>query len=124
MIKLEKVSKIYNADGKSNIGIRNINLELHKNEIVAITGDSGCGKSTLLNVIAKIDSFDDGEIYYCGNETSYFSVEDMDEFRKDNVGVIFQNYNILDAYTVLQNVMIPLELKGYSETDAKTKAWN
>lgn len=122
MIKLEKVSKIYNADGKSNIGIRNINLELHKNEIVAITGDSGCGKSTLLNVIAKIDSFDDGEIYYCGNETSYFSVEDMDEFRKDNVGVIFQNYNILDAYTVLQNVMIPLELKGYSETEAKTKA--
>ena len=72
MIELKNVSKFYSNNGITNIGLHNINLSLHRNEIVAITGESGSGKSTLLNVISKIDIFDEGEIYYCGNETSYF----------------------------------------------------
>ena len=122
MIELKNVSKYYTANGITNLGLRNISLKLDKNEIVAITGDSGCGKSTLLNVIVKNDSFDDGEIYYKGNETSYFSISDMDDFRKNKVGFIYQNYNIIDSYTVLENVMLPLLLKGIKKSEAKAKA--
>ena len=122
MIELKDVSKFYSNNGVTNIGLQNINLKLNRNEIVAITGESGSGKSTLLNVISKIDFFDEGEIFYYGNETSYFSISDMDDFRKNKVGFIFQNYNILDSYTVLDNVMIPFLLKGLSKTDAKVEA--
>ena len=122
MIKLERVSKIYNNNGVLTTGLHNINLELEKNEIVAIVGESGSGKSTLLNVLTKMDSFDEGEYYYKGNETSYFDVNDMDNFRKDKVGFIFQNYNIIDSYTVLENVMLPFIIKGENKKDAKIKA--
>ena len=122
MIKLERVSKIYNNNGVLTTGLHNINLELEKNEIVAIVGESGSGKSTLLNVLTKMDSFDEGEYYYKGNETSYFDVNDMDNFRKDKVGFIFQNYNIIDSYSVLENVMLPFIIKGENKKDAKIKA--
>ena len=122
MIRLKEVSKFYSNNGVTNIGLSNINLELKRNEIVAIVGESGSGKTTLLNVIAKLDTFDEGEIFYYGNETSYFNISDMDDFRKNKVGFIFQNYNIIDSYTVLDNVMIPLLLKGLSKEDAKVEA--
>ena len=122
MIKLVNVSKYYTTGDVTNLGLRNINLELHKNEIVAITGESGSGKSTLLNVISKMDTFDEGEIYYRGNETSYFGINDMDNFRKDKVGFIFQNYNIIDSYTVLDNVMLPYTISGTENKEARAKA--
>ena len=122
MIKLENVTKFYNSKGIIAHALKNINLELYKNEFVAICGPSGSGKSTLLNVICKQDTFDEGEIYYKGNETAYFNVDDMDDFRKNKVGFIFQNYNIIESYTVLQNVMLPYELKGLPAKEAKKKA--
>ncbi len=122
MIELKNVSKYYTANGVTSKGLINVSLKLNKGEIVAITGESGSGKSTLLNVITKVDSFDEGEIYYKGNETSYFSIDDMDQFRKDKIGFIFQNYNIIDAYTVLDNVMLPLIINGYNKSEAKAEA--
>ena len=85
MLELKEVSKFYSNNGITNIGLSNINLKLNRNEIVAIVGESGSGKSTLLNVISKNDVFDEGEIYFYGNETSYFSISDMDDFRKNKV---------------------------------------
>lgn len=122
MIELKNVSKFYTNNGVVTLGLRNINLKLNLGEIVAITGDSGSGKSTLLNVITAVDTYEEGEIYFNGNETSYFNQNDMDVFRKNNVSFIFQNYNIIDSYTVLQNVMLPLLLRGKSNEEAKTEA--
>ena len=119
MIELKNVSKYYSSSGVTNLGLHNINLKLNKGEVVAITGDSGSGKSTLLNVISKIDTFDEGEIYYKGNETSYFSINDMDDFRKNKIGFIFQDYKIVDSYTVLDNVMLPLLLRGIKQLKKK-----
>lgn len=122
MIELKNVSKYYNSSGVVSVGLRNIDLKLKKGEIVAIVGDSGSGKSTLLNVICCVDTYEDGELYFNGEETSHFNQNDMDVFRKENVGFIYQNYNIIDSYTVLENVMLPLVLKGDSEADAKERA--
>lgn len=122
MIELKNVSKFYSDNNIVTIGLKNINLRLNKGEFVAITGDSGSGKSTLLNVISLIDSYDEGEVLFYGNETFYFNQNDCDTFRKENVSFIFQKYNIIDSYTVLENVMLPLIIKGESEIDAKEKA--
>ena len=112
MIELKNVSKFYNSNGTITVALRNINLKLSKGEIVAITGESGAGKSTLLNVICGVDSYEEGELYFKGQETSYFNQDDMDIYRKKNIGFIYQSYNIIDSYTVLENVMLPLIL-GY-----------
>ena len=122
MIELINVSKFYNDLNNVTVGLRNVNLKLNKGEFVAITGDSGSGKSTLLNVISSIDVYDEGEILYYGNETFYFNKDDSDIFRKNNVSFIFQKYNIVDSYTVLQNVMLPLLIQGKDEESAKKEA--
>lgn len=122
MIKIENLSKYYSNNGVVSKGLENINLELNKGEFVAIVGESGSGKSTLLNVITQMDSYDDGEIYFNGEETSYFNEDDISEFKKNHVSFIFQNYNLLDSYTVLENVMLPLVIKGVSVKEAKEKA--
>ena len=92
--------------------VRGIDFSLRKGKTLAIVGESGSGKSTLLNVLTKMDSFDEGEYYYKGNETSYFDVNDMDNFRKDKVGFIFQNYNLVPDLNVYENVILPVELDG------------
>lgn len=122
MIELKNVSKFYNNVGNVTVGLRNINLTLKKNEIVAITGESGSGKSTLLNVICGVDNYEEGEIYFNGNETSYFDQRDLDNYRRNNVAFIYQNYNIIDSYTTLENVMVPLLIKGYTKEEATSRA--
>ena len=122
MIKLKDVSKYYNSNGITTVALEHINLEFNKGDIVAITGESGSGKSTLLNVICANDTYNDGEIYFNGEETSYFDVNDADNFKAKYVGFIYQNYNIIDSYTVLQNVMFPLLIKGMDYDKAKEKA--
>lgn len=122
MLELKHVSKYYHSNGVTSKGIDDVSIKFNKGEIVAITGESGSGKSTLLNVISRLDTFDEGEIYFKGNETSYFDVHDMDQFRKNKIGFIFQNYNIIDSYTVLQNVELPLLINGVSKIEARKKA--
>lgn len=122
MIELKNVNKYYNSNGTITVALRNVNLKLSKGEVVAITGPSGAGKSTLLNVICGVDKYEEGEIYFKGEETSYFNQNDMDVFRKNHIGFIYQSYNIIDSYTVLENVMLPLILKGEKYDEAKEKA--
>lgn len=122
MIKLENVSKFYKTESGVAVGIQKINLEFKLGEFVALTGESGSGKSTLLNVISGLDGYEDGEMYVNGEETSHYTVADWENFRSANVGFVFQNYNIIDSYTVLQNVMLALELQGYEKSQIKNRA--
>ena len=89
---------------------------------VTITGESGSGKSTLLNVISGLDKYDEGEYFVNGEETSYFSVSDMERFRKEYVGFVFQNYNIIDSYTVYENVIAALVIQNYDKKKRKNRA--
>ena len=80
MIRLKNVSKFYYSKGVIATGFTKVNLEFSKGEFVAITGESGSGKSTLLNVISGLDSYEEGEMYIDGKETSHYTEEDFENF--------------------------------------------
>lgn len=122
MLKLVNVGKIYSSNGNVAVGIRKVNMELGIGEFVAITGESGAGKTTLLNVLSGIDSYEEGEMYINGEETSWYSPEDLESYRNRYVGFVFQNYNVVDSYTVLGNVEAALTFVGYDKKTRRTRA--
>ncbi len=122
MIRLENVSKYYYTGSSVGLGLRKVNLSFNKGEFVVITGESGSGKSTLLNVISGLDKYEDGEMYLYEEETSHYLISDWEEYRAKNIGFVFQNYNIVESYTVLENILLALELQGYEKTKRKSRA--
>jgi ABC-type lipoprotein export system ATPase subunit len=122
VIKLENVSKYYKSTETVSMGMQKINLEFNMGEFVGVTGESGSGKSTLLNVLSGLDSYEEGEFYLFGEETSHFIISDWEKYRSAYVGFVFQNYNIIDSYTVLQNVLLALEIQGYDPKKKKERA--
>ncbi len=122
MIKLEGVSKYYKSEETVSVGMKRVSLEFNFGEFVAITGESGSGKSTLLNVISGLDSYQEGEMYLFGDETSHYTIQDWEKYRADHIGFVFQNYNIIDSFTVLQNVLLALEVQGYDPKTRKQRA--
>lgn len=124
MIRLESVSKYYRNNQNVNLGLHKVSLEFHIGEFVAITGESGSGKSTLLNVISGSDSYEDGELYYKGKETSYYDEGDWERYRKENIGFVYQNYNLIESFSVLENVKLAMQIihPDIPEKDADEKA--
>ena len=121
MLKLKNVSKFYYSKGIIATGFTKINLELKMGEFVAITGESGSGKSTLLNVISGLDSYEEGEMYINGEETSHYTEREFEEYRRKYIANIFQSFNLVNSYTVYQNVELVLLLNGYKKKDVKKK---
>ena len=122
MIRLENLSKYYYGNNSVALGLRKINLEFHKGEFVAITGESGSGKTTLLSTISGLLPYEEGEMYFNGNATSYYDEEDWEEYRKNHIAFVFQNYNLIDTYTALENVMTSFLIQGKSVSYAKEKS--
>lgn len=121
MLKLDRVSKFYSTNGVVTAGFSKVSLDFELGEFVAITGESGSGKSTLLNVISGLDSYEEGEMYIFGQPTSGYSSSDMEEYRKRYIGNIFQTFNLINHYTVYQNVEMVLLLAGYGEAEIKER---
>lgn len=121
MIKLNSVSKFYYSKGIIASGITKVSLELDVGEFVVITGESGSGKSTLLNVISGLDTYEEGEMYINGEETSHYTSKDFEFCRKKYIGNIFQNFNLINSYTVYQNVELVMLIKGASKKETKKK---
>lgn len=108
LLQLKNIGKIYDSNDILTIGIRGINLDFDYNEFVTIEGESGSGKSTLLNVIAANDTYEEGELYFNGGETSHYSESDWEKYRENNIAMIFQDFNIIENLTVLENVELAL----------------
>jgi ABC-type lipoprotein export system ATPase subunit len=121
MIKLKNVSKFYYSKGVIASGFTKVNLEFNIGEFVAITGESGSGKSTLLNVISGLDSYEEGEMYIDGVETSHYIEKDWEDYRRKNIGNIYQNFNLINSYTVYQNIDLALTLNGVKRSVRKQK---
>ena len=108
LLKLENIGKIYVSEKNVTVGIREVNLSFDSGEFVCVTGKSGSGKSTLLNVISGMDSYEEGELYIEGEQTSHYLQPDWEEYREKYISFIFQDYNIIDSFTVLENVELAL----------------
>lgn len=108
LLTLKDIGKIYVSEGNVTVGIRGVNLSFERGEFVAVTGKSGSGKSTLLNVISGMDSYEEGELTIEGQSTSHFLQPDWEEYREKYISFIFQDYNIIESFTVLQNVELAL----------------
>lgn len=121
MIELKDVTKYYSSDTSVAMALRNINLEFHKGEFVVITGKSGSGKSTLLNVISGMDTYEEGEMYFNGMETSYYDKKDWEDYRRENISFIYQSYNLIDSYTALENVETVMRIENGKERRRERK---
>lgn len=122
MIKLVNLSKYYYGNNSVALGLRKVNLEFHTGEFVAITGESGSGKTTLLSTISGMLPYEEGEMYFQGKATSYYDEADWEEYRKNHIAFVFQNYNLIDSYTALENVMTSFLIQGVSKDEAKEKS--
>lgn len=122
MILLQNVSKYYYTDTSVTQALHRINLEFQMGEFVAITGESGSGKSTLLNIISGMDTFDEGEMYFNGEPTFPYDASDWEEFRRNQIGFVFQNYNLIGHYSVLENIISALLIMEMEEGAAKEQA--
>ncbi len=122
LLKLENISKFYQSGSLVSVGITKINTEFNFGEFVAVTGESGSGKTTLVNVLSGLDTYQEGELYINDNETSHFLTKDWEKYRSNYIGFVFQNYNIIESYTVYQNVMIALEMENYPKENRKKRA--
>ena len=108
MIKTEKLGKVFRTEEVETYALRNVDLNVKKSEFVAIMGPSGCGKSTLLNIIGLLDNPTEGQYEFDGKEVSKLKEKDRTDFRKGNIGFIFQSFNLIDELNVYDNVELPL----------------
>ncbi|WP_440286681.1 ABC transporter ATP-binding protein, partial [Eshraghiella crossota] len=112
MIELKNVVKVYNADDTSVKALDNISIKIDDGEYIAVMGRSGSGKSTLLNIIGGMEKVSSGQ-YFCNEkEISSLTIKELDLFRKNNISFVFQNYFLINTYTVSENIEVPLIAKG------------
>ena len=117
-IRLENLSKSYQEGAHTRVVLRDVNATFARGESVAILGRSGTGKSTLLNLISGIDRADSGAIWVDGRDLIALNERQRTLFRRQNIGFVFQFYNLIPTLTVWENVILPLELKGASAEEA------
>ncbi|MFX1512910.1 MAG: ABC transporter ATP-binding protein [Promethearchaeota archaeon] len=125
ILVIEDLHKIY-GEGTSNEvhALQGVNLRVKKGEMIAIMGPSGCGKTTLLNIIGGLDVPTSGTIKVNNIDISTFSDAEMTVFRRDNVGYVFQLFNLFDYMSALENVMIPLLTQRMHYSEATRQATN
>lgn len=116
IIKIENLYKIYPVGRERVVALGGINLEIEKGQICCILGTSGSGKSTLLNQLAGLEKPTRGRVLIGGVNISSLSEGQLARFRQKNVGFIFQSYNLLQSYTALENVAMPLMFRGFGKT--------
>ena len=112
ILRIEKLCKVYGKDESRVDALHNLSLSVQKGEFVAIVGQSGSGKSTLLHLIGGVDRPSSGEIYVDGKSVYTKNQEELAIFRRRQVGLIYQFYNLIPVLNVVENIVLPLKLDG------------
>ncbi|MCB0819467.1 MAG: ABC transporter ATP-binding protein [Bacteroidetes bacterium] len=121
IIRTENLTRIYRTDEVETTSLHQVNLNIEQGEFVAIMGPSGCGKSTLLNLIGLLDTPDAGEYYFNGKAAAHLPEREKAILRKEQIGFIFQSFNLIDDLTVFENIELPLLYLGMSSSQRKSR---
>ena len=121
LIKLNKVSKVFKVGEENFTALNEVSLEIESGAFMSFVGPSGSGKTTLLNLIGGLDVPTSGDIYFKESGLSSMSRQQMAQYRRENIGFIFQTYNLLPVYSVYENVLFPLLLKGSKEKNVRDR---
>ncbi|MED1738015.1 ABC transporter ATP-binding protein [Bacillus swezeyi] len=121
ILEANKIRKSYGNKFNKQEVLKGIDIQIQKGEFVSIMGASGSGKTTLLNVLSSIDKVSDGTITINQNEMTNMKERQLAEFRKQHLGFIFQEYNLLDTLTVKENILLPLSITKMSKKEANQK---
>jgi len=108
MIKIENLSKTFRTEEVETKALNSVSLEIKQGEFVTVMGASGCGKSTLLNIVGLLDSASDGSYKLSGQEIVGIKETERAKIRKENIGFVFQNFNLIDELSVYDNIELPL----------------
>lgn len=123
ILSIKNISKFYVLDGNNKEqALRNINLKIAEGKITAIYGPSGCGKTSLLNIISGLDREYEGILDFKGESLKELSEVELTQFRKDNIGFVFQSFNLIPHQSVLDNVKLPLYVKDLSDKEMTRRA--
>lgn len=116
LLQVQNLKKVYNTrlGGQQVQALHNVSFDVGKGEFVAIMGASGSGKTTLLNIIASLDKASSGEVFLEGRGLSVIKDRELSAFRRTNLGFVFQDFNLLDNFSVKDNILLPLVLSGES----------
>ena len=121
ILKIDKVEKYYGSRSSLTKAIDNISFEVEKGEFVAIMGASGSGKTTLLNCISTIDRVTSGHIFVGGEDITKLKGNRLNKFRREELGFIFQDFNLLDTLTAYENIALALSIQNVPYSEIKTK---
>lgn len=123
ILRVSSVQKIYTArfGGNKVEALKSVSFEVDQGEYVAIMGESGSGKTTLLNILAALDKQTSGSVVLDGNDLSKIKESQMAAFRRDNLGFVFQEFNLLDTFSIEDNIYLPLVLSGKSYNEMKQR---
>ncbi len=121
MIKLNKLTKVYRTDEIESTALNEVSFEIEKGEFVSVMGPSGCGKSTLLNILGMLDKPESGSYEFQGEEVSKLNEKGRTLVRKNNIGFIFQNFNLIDELTVFENIELPLIYNKVGASERKQR---
>ena len=121
MIKLDKLTKVYRTDEVESTALNEVSFGIKEGEFVSVMGPSGCGKSTLLNILGMLDKPEGGSYQFDGTEISQLNEKGRASIRKENIGFIFQNFNLIDELTVFENIELPLIYNKISRSERKKK---
>lgn len=121
MIKTQQLVKTFRSDEVETVALNHINFEVQQGEFVAVMGPSGCGKSTLLNIVGLLDIPSAGQVFFDGIEVSHLNERKRTIIRKENIGFVFQSFNLIDELTVYDNIELPLLYHKMSAPERKRR---
>ncbi len=122
VLEASGVRKTYESEGAPVRALRGVTMSMAKGEFVAVMGPSGCGKSTLLNLVAGLDTPNEGQITLAGESLKDKDENDLARMRRDHIGIVFQFFNLLEGMSVLENVTLPAIIAGSPRKQAETRA--